>query len=154
MASSLASNRRLTDVGGMSRREFIKAASVSLASGVLLAIGGQQLMDQRLPQISGWALQRSMFARHLNETFQVRQGAATLPLQLVDVRDLPAIGRTRTSEELEQSFALLFRGSGNAMLNQGTYSFERAGIESFLLFIVPMRAEEGARYYEAIFNRQ
>jgi hypothetical protein len=138
----------------MSRREFIKAAGVTLASGVLLAIGGRLLMDWRLPQVSGWALRRSTFASHLNETFQVRQGAATLPLQLVDVRDLPAIGRARTSEELEQSFALLFRGSGAVLLNQGTYTFERAEIESYSLFIVPMRAEEGASYYEAIFNRQ
>jgi hypothetical protein len=138
----------------MSRREFIRAAAVTLASGVLLASGGQLLMDWRLPQVSGWALQRSMFASQLNETFQVRQNSVTLPLQLVDVRDLPAIGHARTSKDVEQSFALLFRGSSDAILSQGTYTFERAGIESFLLFIVPMSAEEGANYYEAIFNRQ
>lgn len=132
----------------MSRRLFFKV--VGVAGGALLAAGGG------VAAWLGWVLPaplvRSSFTPRLGDTFQVQADSAPLALQLVKIEAGPAA--VQPSAASEQSFGLLFRGPADQPLRQGTYEFAHGRIGRFPLFIVPMAAEPGARYYQAIFNRQ
>jgi hypothetical protein len=129
---------------------------VVVAGSTLLAMGYDRLaagpVAVRLAPAP--ALVRTMFARHLGDTFHVRLGSSgPLALQLFKVRDLRAASKsTAAVMDSEQSFSLLFRGPGHQPLGQETYQFEHERIGGFALFIVPMRPEQDCTYYEAIFN--
>jgi hypothetical protein len=51
------------------------------------------------------------------------------------------------------SFSLLFYGAQSQPLQQGTYAFEHPQLGKFDLFIVPVAAEDGLLYYQAVFNQ-
>ena len=157
MLDSLAPDRMFKGAGGITRRQFVKGVAFALAGSAILAIG------DRIPGVAGVSqqpaltLQRSVFARHLGETFQVG-GASISPVavRLTRVGDLPARAYQRasynSSVDQEHCFSLLFRGPADRPLGQGTYRFEHGQFGSFSLFIVPMVAVRGTQYYEAIFN--
>lgn len=142
---------RLRGWSSVSRRDFIKRASLATVGATLL-VAGSRTWTQGLPDIPGEALLRSTFARHVGTAFAVvpEAGGRTL-LRLADVRDLP--GSAATSAQREHSFSLLFRGAAAQPLNQGTYRFEQNRIGRFSIFITPQAPSQSARLYEAIFNR-
>jgi len=156
MATTLTYNGLLREANGLSRRKFITGIGAAAAGAALLAIGGRRLLNARLPEVPGEALARSIFAGRVGEMFKVRpETSASHPLRLVAVSDLVAVARNeaQTSADKERSFSLLFRGPADRPLDQATYYFEHGQIGSFSLFIVRMRPDEDAHYYEAIFNR-
>jgi uncharacterized protein DUF6916 len=170
MTSTLVDAAMSTDRPRISRRRFIAGVSAAVAAGALLAAGGQLLSiagppaplaagGQLLsiagpPAASGPALRRTLFAGRLGEIFQADSGSSTLPLQLVDVRDLHASIYRQAGVDGEQNFSLLFSGPIGRRLEQDTYRFAHSRIGSFPLFIVPMPQNQQAAYYEAIFSRQ
>lgn len=85
-----------------------------------------------------------VFAQHLNSQFHI---AGALPVELVEANPLPAPAGYEV-------FALAFRGPASSPLAQATYRFHHAEIGDFDLFIVPVRQDQQARYYEAVFNRR
>lgn len=140
-----------------SRRRFFKVIGFGMAGGALLAAGGRLsggLMAWMFPA----PLVRSSFAARLGDTFQVYAGTTPVGLRLVKVTALNSIAagaaQARPGGHTEDSFAVLFRGPRAQPIAQGMYDFAHSRIGSFPLFIVPMAAEQDARYYEAIFNRQ
>ena len=52
-----------------------------------------------------------------------------------------------------ESFSLWFDGPADRPLGQRTFRFTHERLGAFDLFIVPVGAEQGARQYEAVFNR-
>ena len=70
-------------------------------------------------------------------------------LRLTGVREL---GQPQPTSA-EYSFAVAFSGPVEQPLAQGTYEFVHPRMGSFALFIVPGAAGQGARSYEAVFNR-
>jgi hypothetical protein len=85
------------------------------------------------------------FAEHVNSTFRLHHGPTTTELELVEVSD----GSTRG----HVSFSLLFRGPHQPLLLQQIYPFEHDRLGRFDLFIVPVKRDAHALYYEAVFNR-
>jgi hypothetical protein len=141
---------------GISRRTFVKLTGIALAGSAIVAVGGQALRTLWVPQVLPGSLKRSLLAKHLGETFHVQLNSSDLiAMQLTQVRDLGASQNSNrnTSANMEDSFSILFRGSGDQPLGQGTYQFRHNRIGGFPLFIVPMAPGENARYYEAVFNR-
>jgi hypothetical protein len=156
MSHSLVHDQLLIGGRGLSRREFVKGVGAAVAGAALLAIGGQWIATNRLPEVPGETLMRSIFAGRVGEIFQVRpEASAAHPLRLVAVSDLVAVARNeaQTSADKERSFSLLFHGPADRPLDQATYYFEHGQIGSFSLFVVRMTPDEDAHYYEAIFNR-
>jgi hypothetical protein len=137
----------------ISRRAFVLGLGAA-AAGALLAAGGQLPPAADSPAPSILALRRSLFAAYLGQLFQVSVATTTLPLQLIDVRSLHAPVYRRSSVDHEQNFSLLFRGAADQPLGQDSYRFAHGRIGSFQLFIVPVRHDPQATYYEAIFGRQ
>jgi uncharacterized protein DUF6916 len=139
----------------ISRRTFIKGVGIALAGSALLAVGGRGLLRALwVRQVLPGDLKRSLLSRHLGETFHVRLDSSNLVgLQLTQVKDLGAHANVNTGVDTEHSFSVLFRGPADRPLGQATYQFGHAQIGSFPLFIVPMAPADGARYYEAVFNR-
>lgn len=87
------------------------------------------------------------FAPLLNSTFRLkRESGETLELQLVEATDLGSTPR-------QLQFSIVFRGPLDTPLVQAIYNFEHEKIETFDLFIVPIRRGQDGIYYEAIFNR-
>jgi hypothetical protein len=149
--------KRLSGGRVISRRVFLKGVGTAVAGSALLAIGHDMLTagPPLVPLAAAPALGRSTFARHLGDTFHIALGVSSvLALQLFKVRDLRAASKSATAGmDGEQRFSMLFRGPVDRPLGQETYQFEHDRIGRFTLFIVPMRPEQDARYYEAIFNR-
>lgn len=129
----------------LTRRQFFKTVGIGgalLVAGAGIATGW---MDWMFPA----PLLRSSFAPRVGDTFLVRAGALPVALRLTGVREL---GQAQPTSA-EHSFAVAFSGPAEQPLAQGTYEFTHARMGSFALFIVPGAAGQGARSYEAVFNR-
>ncbi len=87
----------------------------------------------------------STFAEHLNGTFRLHHQPATTELELLEVSD--------RSADRHINFTLLFRGPLQPLLPQQIYPVEHDRLGRFDLFIVPVRRDAHALYYEAVFNR-
>jgi hypothetical protein len=141
-------------VRGISRRTLLHLVGVTLTGGALAALGGwrSSAAGGELPVAS---LVRSRFVSRVGDTFLAGSDAALVPLQLFKVRDLHSARSNVAQGRLvdpERSFSLLFRGPVGMPLPQETYQFDHGRLGRFDLFIAPMRPEQDARYYEAIFN--
>ena len=87
------------------------------------------------------------FSRHVGGTFRVRSGASEeLEVELIsalELGDAPKGGRP---------FSLVFRGPGEAPLDQRTYRMEHEEVGLFDIFLVPIGPDEKGPRYEAVFN--
>jgi hypothetical protein len=88
------------------------------------------------------------FTPHLHSRFRLAAGKVSLELELVEVNDT---GR-KSAPEGRSSFSLLFKGAKDNVLPQQMYRIEHDKLDAMDLFIVPVRADQNAYYYEAIFN--
>ena len=92
-------------------------------------------------------LTQEKFRELLNTTFSVaKPDGAALEFELTDVADLGSTPR-------QKQFSIIFKGPLEPQLAQGTYGFEHGSIGKFALFIVPIRKNNEAVFYESIFNR-
>jgi hypothetical protein len=138
---------------GISRRSFLFGLGAAAAAGALLTIEGRLPSLAKPPAAPDLTLRRSLFASHLGTFFQVHTASSSLPLQLIDVRDLHAASYRQPTIDREQNFALLFRSPVTSRLGQDTYHFTHSRIGSFPLFIVPQQHDQQSTAYEAIFGR-
>jgi hypothetical protein len=155
MADILVHNELLGGDRRISRRAFFHTIGLAAVGSVLAAVGIEQLSSTSWTPAAP-VLVRSIFAGQVGDTFIAQNGDfAPVALQLFKVRDLRST-RARAAQgqsiDLERSFSILFRGPVDRPLLQESYQLEHERIGRFALFIAPMRAEEDARYYEAIFN--
>ncbi len=136
----------------LTRRRFIAAAAGGIAIATLVSRGvpvelahaDSALLASRLADLN-----QESFARYIGEVFQFTIPlAAPISLQLVEVED-----RSQGSGHGGECFAILFRGTQDRTLTQGTYEVWNRRSGTFVLFVVPMRADGGAPTYEALFNR-
>lgn len=68
-----------------------------------------------------------------------------LTLELVEVSEL------RTSTHMA-TFSILFYGPAGSQLEQRTYHMRHPDLGALDLFLVPVKADTGGYYYEAVFN--
>lgn len=52
----------------------------------------------------------------------------------------------------ESRFSLMFRGPGQAVLPQATYTLEHAALGTLVIFLVPVGRDPQGVQYQAIFN--
>ncbi|MGO9450533.1 MAG: DUF6916 family protein [Candidatus Binataceae bacterium] len=90
----------------------------------------------------------------LRVAFRVSHPGGARALKLVEVRNLLAPGRSAANQR--ESFSLLFRGSANVSLKQGTYLFHHPELGAFAMFLVPVNPplSDGGHHYEVIVNRR
>jgi hypothetical protein len=96
------------------------------------------------------------FAAHQEEPFHVQVGAdEPLMVTLVSVTTpgQHGPGSAPPTASQAESFSLLFHGPRARVLPQATYQFNHPELGTFLLFIVPIGADEQSTHYEAVFNR-
>ena len=92
-------------------------------------------------------LTRETFAENLNTRFRLMlEGANAIEAELIEIKP----GRSTPRQE---QFSLLFRAQQDVPLQQGVFRLEHDKIGAFDLFLVPVRKDEQACYYEAVFNR-
>ena len=87
----------------------------------------------------------STFSAHLNSTFRLSHGSATMDLVLVEILD--------GSTPRQVNFSLLLRGPLEPPLPQQIYPLEHDQLGQFDLLIVPIKRDANGLYYEAVFNR-
>lgn len=89
----------------------------------------------------------ALFARHLHDQFHVEQGhIPRLALELVEAETLP-------SPPGFHAFSLVFRGPPAPFLSQASYRFQHHALNTFDMFIAPIRQDQHGHYYEAVFKR-
>ncbi len=92
-------------------------------------------------------LSKTFFSESMNTKFHVHTDSGeTLDLELFELKD-------GFSTPRQEQFSIQFRGPGNFILPQKTYSMEHDRIGQFDLFIVPIGRDKNGSYYEAVFNR-
>jgi hypothetical protein len=91
------------------------------------------------------------FAARLHQLFRLPlQGGGTLPLELVEARDL---GTREAEGGALSTYALTFRSAGEMRhAPQGTYRLEHDELGVLEIFLVPLGADAVGMRYEAIFN--
>ncbi|MET0621494.1 MAG: hypothetical protein ABW250_00805 [Pyrinomonadaceae bacterium] len=92
------------------------------------------------------------FRQHLGTTFGVRlEPPAPRPveLELIEVKDYNP--QSNEPSKMER-FSLFFRGPGDIMLNQGTFTLEHPSMGELLLFMVPVARDPQGFRYEVVFN--
>ena len=137
---------------GVSRRGFLKIAAVGVGGAALLASGSATSLLSGNSRLSYGIINpnKSDFANHLGEVFQVRKG----PLDEVSLELTELVGLSSSSTESgESSFSAVFHGPADRPLEQDTYVVEHAAMGAFPLFIVPVYPDGEGLYYQAIFNR-
>ena len=90
---------------------------------------------------------RSTFAENMNSTFRLYYA----PGQAMQV-ELVELSGGRSSPQ-QTVFSVVFRGSPDTVLSQGTYRMEHDTLAPFDLFLVPISRDKEGTYYEAVFNR-
>jgi len=89
------------------------------------------------------------FAPHLNETFVVGLGDASVEMTLVQATK----GRPQTYEGLrKEPFSLLFKCAKPVILPQKIYPFQNVSFGRLDIFIVPVGREKDGIVYQAVFN--
>ena len=116
-----------------------------------------------VPEGARSAMKRSSFARYNGDHFEAMndfgQGVILNLLRVEDLRsqrDLFAkrqFGEIEEAQLKEESFSLIFRGPLAMPLRQRTYRLKHHALGQLEMFLVPIGKDEGAHYYEAVFNR-
>ncbi|HEX8501250.1 MAG TPA: hypothetical protein VF659_11765 [Pyrinomonadaceae bacterium] len=90
------------------------------------------------------------FRPHVGTRFGVRvQTPRPVELELTEVREY----RPQANEpDGMERFSLFFRGPGDIMLKQGTFTLEHPALGEHLLFMVPIAQEPEGFRYEVVFN--
>ena len=93
------------------------------------------------------SLTHEEFSKHLNTTFEVRlEDSASVPLTLNQVTKL-------IESPGQEQFSIIFHGSKEQFLSQGTRAISHAEMGEMLLFLVPIGQNDEKFHYEAVFNR-
>jgi hypothetical protein len=89
------------------------------------------------------------FAPHLNSTFALQIGEASIDLTLTQATKQPA----RTFRGMmREPFSLYFRSGSQVVLPQRIYAFAHGAMGRLEIFIVPIAREPQGIVYEAVFN--
>ena len=92
-------------------------------------------------------LTHDTFAGLENEKFKI-QGINGQQVELV-LEELSEI----TTLPSHENFSILFRGSNEVFLTEGTYPFNHESTGPFDLFIVPIAQDANGFVYQSVFNR-
>ena len=92
-------------------------------------------------------LDRQTFASQLHTNFKVTfPELPSLSLQLFEVAEGPLTS-------VVEQFSLLFHGSMDRVLQQGTFQIEHESLGGFPLFLVPIGPDSEGMRYQAVFSR-
>jgi hypothetical protein len=87
------------------------------------------------------------FKEQLNQNFEIQiEGQEPIEIELVQVSELLLSPK-------QERFAIVFRKPGPDVLPQRIYSIVNGAMGKNDLFLVPMKQDSDAVYYEAVFNR-
>ena len=90
------------------------------------------------------------FRQHLGTKFGVRvETPKPIELELTEIKDYAPQSNEPTGME---RFSLYFRGPGDIMLNQGTFTLDHPSMGEVMLFMVPIAREPEGFRYEVVFN--
>ena len=84
------------------------------------------------------------FADAVGERFEMEVAGETYPVELIEASPLPPSNRAAGSFRLE------FRGPGEPIFGQGTFTFRRGGREDEI-FVCPIGRDQAGTRYEAVF---
>ncbi|MGO9603602.1 MAG: DUF6916 family protein [Candidatus Binataceae bacterium] len=137
----------------ISRRTLLKAGAicaagaafpVSLAAAEISQAPARNLRDVSFETFRLWS----------NDSFRVSHQGGTRALKLVEVRNRLVPGRSAANQR--ECFSLLFRGSANVSLKQGTYLFHHPELGAFAMFLVPVNQplSDGGHHYQVVVNRR
>ncbi len=91
-------------------------------------------------------LQLATYIPLVGSTFTIhRPNTTSVPVKLISA--------TRLRSEVGESFSLIFRGDGNAKLEQETYTIEHGKLGQFPLFVVPVGPARKGQALEVVVNR-
>ena len=123
---------------------------MALAAGVPMSFTGiASGMSTKTSAAAG--LDLDSFESQLGTSFVINHEAAKVKVKLVRVNNFASEKQTEAGKE---GFSLLFRGSKETALKQGTYLIEHEQLGRFSFLVVPVGTKDTrAPHYEAVINR-
>ncbi|PYS89450.1 MAG: hypothetical protein DMF64_17670 [Acidobacteria bacterium] len=95
-------------------------------------------------------LTEASFIQQLNTKFRVLVDAPRpIELELVEVKGWR--GQAEEQRGMER-FSVFFKGPGDILMPQHTYTLEHEQLGTFDIFLVPTTPDESGFRYEAVFN--
>ena len=141
----------------LSRRAFIGGAVAALAATLFGTMDVRPLLaagPNSNPALAHW--NQAIFAKHVSEKFKLSSGVSVLTFRLASVEALPGKiyhGPTMQAEARPgDCYLLVFSGSANRPLREGTYSFQNDALGTFSLFITPGKKVADGKHYMAVVN--
>ena len=139
----------------MDRRSFLSQCGMVVATTYLaggIAHGGEAGTGRTVLMIE--ELTPALFEKHLGARFTAQaEGGEPVALKLVRVLEAPA-RKPQPGAPRVEGFSIIFEGTPETGLSQGTYTFENPDMGSVALFAVPVVSEEpSVRRYEVIITR-
>lgn len=90
------------------------------------------------------------FLPHVGEVFHVRVAEAhAVPILLSEISRLATEGSSRRQRE---PFSLVFHAAPGLRLEQQIYEIEKAGMEPFECFLVPIGPDANGMRFEAVYT--
>ena len=136
-----------------SRRTLLKAGAIWAAGSVLpVSVAATEIGHSRQRSLQDLSLET--FRLRSGDTFKVAHQGKKSALELIEVRNL--LPEDRTGINQSECFSLLFTGSPEVSLKQGTVFLHHRELGHFAMFLAPVnqRQPDGTRHYEAVVNRR
>ena len=94
-------------------------------------------------------LTHEIFAGHLHATFRIHAGDESVEVELIEVEtfDLGV-----QAEGMRQPFSLIFMGSRERVVPEGTYRVESGATGSMEVFLVPIATLGKGQQYQVVFS--
>jgi len=97
--------------------------------------------------VTGKLPTKGEFSSHLDTIFRAHpDDGPVFDARLVNIE-------TAVSNEVQENFSLMFRAPGDAPPVQSIYRLEHDTLGAMDLFLVPVKKDADALYYEAVFNQ-
>jgi len=126
----------------------------SLALGIVGARSATAMLDTEKRRWLVEELDREVFQKYVGQTFTVKDAEGhSVPLKLAAVKD--GLKREKPKNApIVDTFHLLFQGTTDTSLSQGTYTFENTNMGTCALFMTPMVSRDPSiRNYEVVLSR-
>jgi hypothetical protein len=134
-----------------SRREFLKKGSLlALVAGIPMTFT-KEASGMGTTTSAAAGLDLESFESQLGTSFVINHETAKVKVRLVHINNFAS---TKQIEAGTEGFSLLFRGSKEATIKQGTYLIEHKELGKFSFLVVPVGTKDTrAPHYEAVINR-
>jgi hypothetical protein len=160
MDGTVTSSFALTQALPVDRRRFLVGGGLAMVSVLLtrpdVAIGRalENVHLRRFGDATPQVLALSTFTQHVGSTFLVTAGAFdVVALKLIDATS-PPVRKAQNPRVTGETFSLIFEGTTDSLLAEGTHQLRHASLAPLALFLAPIGPGIKVQDYQAVIDHR